>query len=316
MQALQSPWAAMAPSGMQVSYRGPAKKTPEEIALEKELSAQTQAALEQQKQGIAQTQQAYEAAINAPQKTDLSALASLSDAWTGSKFAQTYEKPQTQQEQALLKAKLADMLQSQRQGLSDKNIEFLKGRLVSMDKAGGMYSYAPSRANMVRPLPEVSVQKITEGENAIALAEGLIPLIEEKKNLMGPTTGLGSLFPYSADQKMLVSNFDTARQVIGKLVEGGVLRKEDEAKYAKMLPVITDLPDVAKHKAAQFTEKLRKDVSRYQENLARFGYNIPPKSNETSAAFPDAPSVGFVNSKGFRYNGGDPNDGKNWTKVK
>ena len=38
------------------------------------------------------------------------------------------------------------------------------------------------------------------------------------------------------------------KQVIGKSLEGGVLRREDEYKYVKILPTIQDPPDVAKAK--------------------------------------------------------------------
>ena len=41
---------------------------------------------------------------------------------------------------------------------------------------------------------------------------------------------------------------DTARQVVGKALEGGVLRKEDEDKYKKILPTMQDAPEVAASK--------------------------------------------------------------------
>jgi len=40
-------------------------------------------------------------------------------------------------------------------------------------------------------------------------------------------------------------------------MEGGVLRKEDEIKYRKMLPQITDTPQVARNKIKNVTEMLK-----------------------------------------------------------
>lgn len=55
-------------------------------------------------------------------------------------------------------------------------------------------------------------------------------------------TGWGT----QAKEKQAV--IDRVKQVIGKALEGGVLRKEDEIKYAKILPTIGDTPDVVKAK--------------------------------------------------------------------
>ncbi|HYC56721.1 MAG TPA: hypothetical protein VEL28_17455, partial [Candidatus Binatia bacterium] len=61
-------------------------------------------------------------------------------------------------------------------------------------------------------------------------------------NVISETFGWGE----SAKQRQAV--IDRVKQVIGKALEGGVLRKEDEYKYAKILPTIGDTPAVAKSK--------------------------------------------------------------------
>lgn len=58
-------------------------------------------------------------------------------------------------------------------------------------------------------------------------------------NVVTQVTGLG------AGSKTRQAQIDRVKQIIGKGLEGGVLRKEDEVKYAKILPVIGDAPEVA-----------------------------------------------------------------------
>jgi len=56
------------------------------------------------------------------------------------------------------------------------------------------------------------------------------------------TSGWGT----QAKQRQAV--IERVKQVIGKTLEGGVLRKEDEYKYAKILPTISDTPEVVQSK--------------------------------------------------------------------
>lgn len=56
------------------------------------------------------------------------------------------------------------------------------------------------------------------------------------------------LNPFDNQFKQQQAMVDTARQVVGKALEGGVLRKEDEDKYKKILPTMQDAPDVAASK--------------------------------------------------------------------
>jgi hypothetical protein len=58
-------------------------------------------------------------------------------------------------------------------------------------------------------------------------------------NVVTEMTGIG------VDAKQRQALIDRVKQVIGKTLEGGVLRKEDEYKYTKILPTIGDHPDVA-----------------------------------------------------------------------
>jgi hypothetical protein len=62
----------------------------------------------------------------------------------------------------------------------------------------------------------------------------------------------------SEDAKSRQATVDRVRQVIGKALEGGVLRREDEEKYKKILPTIGDPPAVAKAKLQGLWQAIEK----------------------------------------------------------
>ncbi len=80
----------------------------------------------------------------------------------------------------------------------------------------------------------------------------------------------------------LEARIDLTRQVIGKAIEEGVLRKEDEAKYAKILPTLRDKPEVALDKIDMVASKLDQDLATYIETQKASGRRIPdlPKDHK------------------------------------
>lgn len=87
-------------------------------------------------------------------------------------------------------------------------------------------------------------------------------------NVVTEVTGLGS------DSKQRQAMIDRVKQVIGKALEGGVLRKEDEAKYEKILPRIGDPPDVAKTKLANLEAAIEQRRTREIEAREDAGYDV------------------------------------------
>lgn len=86
-------------------------------------------------------------------------------------------------------------------------------------------------------------------------------------NVVTELTGLGS------DSKQRQGTIDRVKQVIGKALEGGVLRKEDEAKYAKILPTIGDPPEVARSKMEGLRAALVQRRQTLIDALADAGYD-------------------------------------------
>jgi hypothetical protein len=103
-------------------------------------------------------------------------------------------------------------------------------------------------------------------------------------NVVTEVTGIGS------DSKSRQGTIDRVKQVIGKALEGGVLRKEDEVKYEKILPTIGDPPDVAKAKLDGLEKALIQRRQRTLESLADAGYETSRFEGRSGAPASAKPS--------------------------
>jgi hypothetical protein len=105
--------------------------------------------------------------------------------------------------------------------------------------------------------------------------DGLDKLAQEIGNTKGsvdPIMGfIRSLNPYDVDQKNLVAMIDKTRQIVGKAMEGGVLRKEDEEKYKKILPTASDTKENALFKIASIRDDLVKKLQDYSSMVGAGG---------------------------------------------
>ncbi|HEX6038864.1 hypothetical protein, partial [Longimicrobium sp.] len=76
-----------------------------------------------------------------------------------------------------------------------------------------------------------------------------------------------------SDAKQKQATIDRVKQVIGKALEEGVLRKEDEEKYKKILPTIGDPPDVAKAKMDGLWDAIQRRRQTQLDALSDAGYD-------------------------------------------
>ena len=112
--------------------------------------------------------------------------------------------------------------------------------------------------------------KIAEFETSIAELDGLDKYLRdpEVQSKMGPLRGRWSQWtPWDTDAKEAIAKMKGIKQVIGKALEGGVLRKEDEEKYNAILPVETDTAEVALRKIQMLNNRLKKAKSIYERNI-------------------------------------------------
>jgi len=121
-------------------------------------------------------------------------------------------------------------------------------------------------------LPATQVTMLSDARYFPALLDELENTINKNASLIGPISGQ---IPFSEAREKVKDDLKRAAQLIGKFMEGGVLRKEDEIKYREMLPQLTDLNSkVALDKLAGVRRMLQEKYNNYLQDFAGSGYNV------------------------------------------
>lgn len=116
--------------------------------------------------------------------------------------------------------------------------------------------------------------KYGEGRDMGGVISNFRQSFDKYRSVIGPIKGrLGGVNPYDVNVQKFQADLKRAAQTIGKFMEGGVLRKEDEAKYEKMLPSLTDVPEVANYKLDQVDQMVRDRHKANLEALRSQGYD-------------------------------------------
>ena len=107
-----------------------------------------------------------------------------------------------------------------------------------------------------------TLQGTKDATGAMAGLQAALP------NVVTEMTGIGR------DAKSRVAVINRVKQVIGKALEGGVLRKEDEAKYEKILPTINDDPAVVETKLNGLESAIKLKLERELEAREASGFDV------------------------------------------
>jgi hypothetical protein len=139
--------------------------------------------------------------------------------------------------------------------------------------------------------------KFNEGNQMPSVLSDLKVTLEQNKDIFGPVAGrISSLNPYDEKGKTADAQFQAAAQTIGKYLEGGVLRAEDIPKYRKMLPDLTDTPEIAANKLATVERLL---VQKQNSDLAALkGAGYDTSSIDRGLVAPEMPGVLAGNGRG------------------
>lgn len=137
-------------------------------------------------------------------------------------------------------------------------------------------------ANFGRPMGDTAIEKLSDGRSAVASLRDLRDVLSKNEQYIGPVAGLSGLNPYSPARKAQ-ADINRVRQRVGKALEGGVLRKEDEEKYKKILATLTDEPTTAIYKVDQMIAEIERDIATFEDEQQRAGRRVtPPKGSNNS----------------------------------
>jgi hypothetical protein len=174
--------------------------------------------------------------------------------------AQTESHQTTQEEQTAARDRLAHAdrmaaLQVARERLA----KTAGGRPVTSGDARRVGDFNDAREELATLADTVS----TSGATGVSAQVGAA-----MPNWVTDTLGWGT------DAKKKQAVIDRAKQVIGKTLEGGVLRKEDEIKYTKILPTISDPSDIVAAKMAGLDAMIAQKRQDHLDALADAGYDV------------------------------------------
>lgn len=123
-------------------------------------------------------------------------------------------------------------------------------------------------------LPADKAALLAEGSQIPKMLDDLDKSLGDS-SAAGPIMGrLRALNPYDETAKSAQAEIDAVKQFVGKYLEGGVLRKEDEVKYAKILPTMVDTPEVRRNKI-NYLRKLTGDKqNEFISGFRKAGYQM------------------------------------------
>ncbi len=132
-----------------------------------------------------------------------------------------------------------------------------------------------------KPLSDTAITAINQTDFALTSLNDLRAKIQGNTDKLGPIMGFAALNPYS-DARQLQADVDRVRQTVGKALEGGVLRKEDEEKYKKILATLNDTPDTAIYKIDELIKSITKNLADYKDLQKTAGKSdlSAPKSSD------------------------------------
>ena len=182
-------------------------------------------------------------------------------------------------------------------------------------------------------------KRVLEDKDKAEDARDMLSTVSIGRDILksGAITGAGADFFVGFNQALKTAGIDAGyadasansqaysanmAQNVGKLIKlfgaGTGLSDADRAYAEKMAGGKIALDRKALEKILDITERASRNViKRYNKNVKGIKTNIPleVELDEEPTAAPRPPAVGTVKD-GYKFNGGNPADAKNWTKVK
>lgn len=113
-------------------------------------------------------------------------------------------------------------------------------------------------------LSSATAGAITDMYKGIQTLQDLQDLVSSGDYAGGVVQGnIRQFNPFDTQFKQQQALIDASRQIVGKALEGGVLRKEDEEKYRKILPTLQDAPEVAASKVDYIKNVIANNLQAY-----------------------------------------------------
>lgn len=156
-------------------------------------------------------------------------------------------------------------------------------------RAMGAAEGAATKEGKKAKLPATTVLELSGAQEAIKQLNNMMTNSKELKKDWGPLNSLRTVNPFDTEAQDFNQLVATTKQVIGKGLEGGVLRKEDEAKYEKILPGFKDTKETRADKAKQLEQMIINKHNTQLQTLSDANYDVGDIPKAVSAGTPSVP---------------------------
>lgn len=180
-------------------------------------------------------------------------------------------------------AKLENAIQGQRSKLTASDIALLKLGQQKPQATTVVVGDGAGKGAQAKPVSDSMLERISAGENSLDQLDALEKAVRDNKGIIG-ATGLKSIlagqnytsFGNEDIEKLQGINqqFSLLKQTLGKALEGGVLRKEDEKKYAKIFGDIQRDPKLLEQNIGKLKKMVGTDLQRRIQNLGAGGRDV------------------------------------------
>jgi hypothetical protein len=278
-----------APMLAQLTPQGEESEMPSYPDYMREVLAEKRGSIE----GIAKQLQNVRDEMHWSDRLDTAPLAAYLDSMTGSRLSPGFQGPTPFEEKQAMALNLENALIDQKDEYANQALQFFRNKAY-MDQVSAQgqaqrdnQSYrdkmlalrkqqmAQKSAPQGKELTQNMIRTLNEGNQIPQMLDDVRVALDASANIMGPVEGRRrSLNPWDEQSQTLESQVRAASQSFGRYMEGGVLRKEDEAKYRRMFPNASDTPEVARNKLAIVERMLKQKQGSDMDAFRAQGYNL------------------------------------------
>lgn len=171
----------------------------------------------------------------------------------------------------------------------------------SVTKAATTAAGIKARKEEGEILSETAAERLGDFDASISQMDELLNGLNNPDAPQGPIAQWKKINPYDWQAQGKEQLAAATKQLVGKALEGGVLRKEDEDKYAKILPTTGDTYKSAVLKTKQLVAMLNNTYTAKRTALKNAGYDVnkfsegvkvgakKPKTNPVDSALGKVP---------------------------
>jgi hypothetical protein len=140
--------------------------------------------------------------------------------------------------------------------------------ILNFAKVAQEFEAAAAKGKDVKGLNSTASGVVADTTTGLKSLKNLSQKLSES-NVNNPIIGqIRGKNPLDTNAQKLQADIQTTKQIVGKALEGGVLRKEDEVKYAKILPTLGDTEATAQYKINALINLISSRLEEYKSSLA------------------------------------------------